>query len=416
MSDVPVRSAIGRAWAALFLVSLGGSVWAQGNPLGPEFHVNTHTTGVQWEPSLATGASGDFIAVWRTGNSVFGQRYAPSGSPLGGEFAISPEGAFADRDPSAAVDPSGNFVVVWNNYDQNPWGDIMGRRFSSSGAPLGLEFRLNTTTTTSQHSPSVAMDSAGNFVVVWYTGGEYMGTPADVIARRFMSDGTPVGPEFRVNTFTTGDQEFPAVASNASGDFVVVWHSLDQDGSGPGVFGQRFDRAGVPTGGEFRVNTTVTGSQAWAQLALDASGGFVVVWWDQGSLPGEKQRAFGQRYTSSGDPVDNEFEVNPGTQSNRVPYVAADPAGNFVVAWAGYDGRDAAILAQRYASSGAPLAPAFRVNTYLGGAGMSGVSGDSAGNFVVIWTTDHPVDPDWGVFGQRFAQILPVKLMDFGVE
>jgi CheY-like chemotaxis protein len=50
------------------------------------------------------------------------------------------------------------------------------------------------------------------------------------------------GPEFQVNTYTTGIQRYPAVAMADSGDFVVVWHSRDQDGSGWGIFGQRFCR------------------------------------------------------------------------------------------------------------------------------------------------------------------------------
>ena len=36
----------------------------------------------------------------------------------------------------------------------------------------------------------------------------------------------PVGPEFRVNTYTTSYQAIPSVASDASGNFVVVWTSV----------------------------------------------------------------------------------------------------------------------------------------------------------------------------------------------
>src|SRR5262245_65089652 len=54
----------------------------------------------------------------------------------------------------------------------------------------------------------------------------------------------PVGPEFQVNTFTTLGQRSPSVASDASGNFVVVWQSSRQDGLGLGVFGQRYDSSG----------------------------------------------------------------------------------------------------------------------------------------------------------------------------
>jgi len=49
----------------------------------------------------------------------------------------------------------------------------------------------------------------------------------------------PVGSEFQVNTYTTSFQRNPAVASDAAGNFVVVWDSSEgQDGSDSGVFGQ----------------------------------------------------------------------------------------------------------------------------------------------------------------------------------
>ena len=50
----------------------------------------------------------------------------------------------------------------------------------------------------------------------------------------------PTGAEFPVNSYTTSDQGIPAVASDASGNFVVAWSSYGQDGSGIGVFGQRY--------------------------------------------------------------------------------------------------------------------------------------------------------------------------------
>lgn len=35
-------------------------------------------------------------------------------------------------------------------------------------------------------------------------------------------------------------QEFPAIAANPAGNFVIVWESIGQDGQDTGIFGQRF--------------------------------------------------------------------------------------------------------------------------------------------------------------------------------
>src|SRR5687767_7471734 len=63
------------------------------------------------------------------------------------------------------------------------------------------------------------------------------------------------GPEFRVNTSTTGRQGTAAVSADADGDFVVVWDSPGQDGTPTyGIFGQRYQSSGAPLGAEFRIN------------------------------------------------------------------------------------------------------------------------------------------------------------------
>src|SRR5688572_15852662 len=87
-------------------------------PLGGEFHVNTHTTDSQVFADVAADADGDFIVVWRSDNQ------------------------------------DGNL------------GGIYAQRYNAAGAKQGDEFRVNTVTTGNQMNPSVAMDDAGNFVVV----------------------------------------------------------------------------------------------------------------------------------------------------------------------------------------------------------------------------------------------------------
>ena len=65
------------------------------------------------------------------------------------------------------------------------------------------------------------------------------GSDADVFGARFQSSGIPAGPAFRVNTYTTGAQAFARIASDPAGNFVVAWLSDDQDGV-DGVFAQRY--------------------------------------------------------------------------------------------------------------------------------------------------------------------------------
>ena len=62
----------------------------------------------------------------------------------------------------------------------------------------------------------------------------------------------PSGGEFQVNSYTTDRQYQPKVASDRSGNFVVVWTSVGQDANTWGIFGQRFGASGIASGAATR--------------------------------------------------------------------------------------------------------------------------------------------------------------------
>jgi hypothetical protein len=414
-------------WRGLLIVvalmSVPRAARPQGDPLGPEFRVNTYTTSAQSLSSVASDSSGNFVVVWTSftqdgsNRGVFAQRYASSGLPLGPEFRVNTYTTSFQDFPSVASDSSGNFVVAWRSSAQN--GGVFAQRYASSGLPLGPEFRVNTYTPSSQGYPSVASDSSGNFVVVWQSFAPPPGPGAAVFGQRYASSGSPLGPEFRVNTFNTGYQGLPSLASDSSGTFVVAWMSFSQDGSYFGVFGQRYDGAGTPLGPEFRVNTFTTGHQYFPRVASDPAGNFVVVW-ESVNQDGSGAGVFGQRYANTGAPLGPEFRVNTyTTNSQNRPAIGSDSSGNFVVVWesVNQDGSGAGVFGQRYASSGLPLGPEFRVNTYTTEVQhLPSVASDSSGNFVVVWRSYTQDGSDAGVFAQRYSQIVPVELMHFKVE
>ena len=134
---------------------------------------------------------------------------------------------------------------------------------------------INTDTTGGQENPSVASDVQGNFVVVWRSNtGD--GSGRGMFGQRYNMLGGAEGVEFQVNAFTEGDQQDVDVASDDEGNFVVVWEDVDgQDGDAHGVFAQRFDASGVPLGPQFQVNTTINRKQdnAVSAVVLAATSG-----------------------------------------------------------------------------------------------------------------------------------------------
>jgi hypothetical protein len=289
---------------------------------------------------------------------------------------------------------------------------VVPRAAPAADAPLGANFQVNTYTTGDQAFPSVSSDAGGNFVVVWNSLGQD-GSAYGVFARRYGADGQALdSAEFQVNVFTTGSQASPSVASDPSGGMVVVWHTTVQDGSGHGVYARGYDAAGASAGAEFRVNDYTPGDQNDAVVAADAAGHFVVAW-TSANQDGSGHGVFGRRCDASGAPLGDEFQVHAHTTgSQRDPAIAADAGGSFVVVWksADQDGDGYGIFGRRFDASGLPQGSEFSVNQYTTGNQASpAVASDRQGNFVVAWASFGQDGSGDGVFARLFgADGLPV--------
>jgi hypothetical protein len=322
--------------------------------LGDEFRVDTYTglPGRQRVPRVASDASGNVIVVWESDHTglfnVYGQQYDSAGNPLGGNFQVNTYTSGLQGSPAVASDANGNFVVVWES-SQYGQRNIMGQRYNSGGNPLSGEFRVSTYTTWWAGPPVVASDANGNFVVVWASRGTEPDDYNDVIAQRYDSNGSPLGGNFRVNTYTTYQQFYPSVTSDATGGFVVVWENRYAYSSWR-ISGQRYDSGGSPLGGEFQVNPP--GDSQHPSVASDATGGFVVVW--ESDYGFNDEGVFGQRYDSSGNPVGSNFRVNTYTTfQQQAAAVASDASGNFVVVWESWDGwgGKSGVFGQRFSAA-----------------------------------------------------------------
>jgi hypothetical protein len=214
---------------------------ANANRLADDFLVNTYTTGNQFKPSVAVSGSGEpeFLVVWAGVGSgdpdgIFARRYALAGAALTSDFRVNEATTGSSNYPSAAAHPNGAaFLVAWQQTDGAT--NIFAQRYGKFGLPTG-ETQVTTAGLTAQ--PSAAYEASGSFVIA-YNG---------VRARRYASSGSPVGDEFLVSTYTTGNNQRPSVAAFAPGNFIVTWTNSVRDGSGSGIYGQRFGPRGDVNG------------------------------------------------------------------------------------------------------------------------------------------------------------------------
>ncbi|MEM8994683.1 MAG: hypothetical protein AAGF23_07810 [Acidobacteriota bacterium] len=385
-------------------------------PAGTEIAVNTYTIGQQGFPEVAARPDGGFVVTWEgNGNQdgdswgVFRQVFEADGSPSGGELQVNTTTAGTQWDPSVGVDAAGNFVIAWHGDGGGQDFDVFAQRFGADGMPVGGELQVNTETSGYQGNTTVAMSTAGDFLVVWESDGQD-GDEAGVYGQLYDAAGATVGGEVRINDTTVGDQNDARVVSTDSG-YAVTWESFLQDGSEEATILRFLDATAAPDGGEIVVNTEVLGDQEDAALAVDASGLIAVVW-ESTSQDGNGEGIFAQILDADGASVGPEFQVNAFTTGDQKnPRVAADGAGGFVAVWTSEDQFDDVseeIYGRRLSADGAVIGDEFRVNTETSDdQDIPAISGGPGQQVLVTWRSFGAQDGSGaGVFAQRFQIVL----------
>jgi hypothetical protein len=256
-----------------------------GVPLGPELDIFVGERGAdEGLAEISHSPDGSFVVVstcerLRPSRSfhIFARRFDRNGKPLGKEFQVDSYDGNRQGSASISHGPDGSFVVAWAS-ERGPYFGIYAQRFDSSGARLGREFQVHLAPVKYQLETSSSHDSAGNFVIVWIDRPLRGSRNVSVQGRRFRPNGRPFGPDFAVSTATGGQRGYPVVRHDPQDGFMVVWTSTGQDGSGDGIYAQRFDRNAARVGREFRVNTQTDGHQRLHSFAFGRHGLLMVVW------------------------------------------------------------------------------------------------------------------------------------------
>jgi hypothetical protein len=112
---------------------------------------------------------------------------------------------------------------------------IFAQRYNSSGVAQGSNFLVNSYTTGTQSRPSIATDNNGNFIISWLV----MVLEKLQIMEYSLKDITPLavaqGSNFLVNEYTTGIQLNPSIAADNNGNFIISWHGPGT-GDNVGIF------------------------------------------------------------------------------------------------------------------------------------------------------------------------------------
>jgi len=310
---------------------------------------------------VALDGRGNFVALRSgpdgNGNGVYAAVYDRSGNLLVNEFRVNDTTLGEQIAPNLAVNAQGEFVVSWTSVVSGTYA-IYLKRFRANGVAISQEALAGSPAARLQSSMAVAIDASGNSVVTWCSQGQ-PSLEVDVWLRRFNASGVAQGAPVRANTYIPGTQAGNTVAMNSTGEFIVVWESSQQASATYDIYAQRYSAAGVPVGGEFLVNTLLVGEQQLADVALADDRSFVIAWqsdnrWnDPSSLP----TIYARQYRANGTATDIERPVSSSPTGRAfAPKLGLDNAGNYLIAWRQYDivTADQDIYARRYVQDTLP--------------------------------------------------------------
>jgi len=251
-----------------------------------EIVVNETLAGDQVYASLAVADNGTKAVTWTsistTGErAVFAKVYDANNNVVRSEFRVDVQtrGVEAD-DSSIAIDAAGNFVIVWESVEAGV-SEIVGQRFNADGNADGLAFNVSGSGYRGFEEAAnafVASNDAGQFVVVWDTHDGTINDRSDIHARTFNPDGTGSG-RIRIQE---GDQLTQAVADiDSRGNYVVAYsvNDLNSDQWDVRVEVNRFDGTFITATDDFV--TTTDGNQFGPSVAFLESGVVAIAWESQ---------------------------------------------------------------------------------------------------------------------------------------
>jgi len=280
------------------------------------------------DPQLAFGGGGLATAVWEqsygAGLGVWARRFTPGTgwAPAVRLEANTTESAVA---PRVAMDTAGNALVVWLQRD-GTYYSIWGRHFTV-GSGWDAAVQLDSLGLGSMADLRVAMDAAGRGVVAWIQQGPVKGP----IHSAQYQPGAGWSPAVEVR----GDAGWIDLALNPSGAGMLVVSAADTVGT------VDFSMWGIPF-------STATGWGAAALLENDNSGG-----WD------------------------------------NVPSVAVDPSGRAMAVWQRFDTATGLwnIRTNHFTpSAGWGTAELLTLNTLGSSSAGPRIALDATGNGIAVWS------------------------------
>ncbi|MBX3729436.1 MAG: exo-alpha-sialidase [Candidatus Sumerlaeia bacterium] len=273
----------------------------------------TSDSGNDFFPQIATDGSGTWVAAWVSTDSLSGTigtdadilfaRSTDNGENWTAPAPLNTNAATdsgADQLPRLAVSATGTWIAVWRSDDSlagtiGTDTDILMARSTDSGGTWSAPQALNPgagSDSASDTSPCITTDGAGNWIALWVSSQSFVFMPPNTVifyrikGARSINDGATWAATADLHEFPSDAfKSAPSIVTDGSGTWLAAWESDDTLGGTLGetrnILVSRSSNNGASWTAPAALNTnapTPTGNNGRPHMATDGAGTWMAVW------------------------------------------------------------------------------------------------------------------------------------------
>jgi hypothetical protein len=340
---------------------------------------------------VAMDNNGNAVIVWRqyngANNQIFKSEYRLGAwiHPVDQNDNISPDGYNADRS-QVAMDDSGNAIIVWYQYVASiPQIYKSEYRLSAWTHPADINDKISVTGTGALY-PQVAMAN-GNAIIVWEQ--DDASARPQVFKAEYRSNtwSYPSGLADFISP-VSGRGNAPQVAMDNAGNALIVWRQRTSYDYGIFIAEYRSSAWSIPVDSEDHISPKAQ-IVLDPQVAINDRGEAIIVWTQ---VNGSINQIFKSEYRSNTwiHPLDLSEGISPAGSSPAYPRVGIDNNGNALISWMQRNGAAHFQIYKSEFRNNSWTHPAD-INDHISLAGQdvgmpqTALSMDKNGNALIVW-------------------------------
>jgi hypothetical protein len=354
---------------------------------------------------VASDSSGNFVVVYTDGTNLKAQRFNANGTTNGTALTVASSGT--PTYAQVSMNATGAFVVTWSdasgvNFRTYTNAGVAGStvQVAANGTGSGGAPGYSYTTVTTISKPSVAINSAGEIIVVYrqqlVSTKDYGWSPTgpttdSIIWEAFTAAGAAQGSaQSAVVSSTTVGNTDPSIGMNGAGAFIVSY--TDSSGN---IYARRYSAARASLAATGDITGATGGTQSSA--AMDSSGNYVIAYNDAGVIKFRVYSSAGAATTA----VTTANTIAAGTPNS--PSVVMHTNGGFSITWqnSAQDGSGNGVYMRQFAAAGTSADSDTRVNTTTANNQQYASVASTGTGSIIVWS-GNGVGDTAGVFFQRF--------------